>query len=859
MVALSETGKDGYDKNLATIPEQWDSGALWSYFMPWYDYDRTIDPASTAFEATTHKHADIAWWEDAFSHDNVITRDKMPDLKKICSNGTGNHGGYFYSWWTIGDGTACMTLGPDGNYETNWYNRDSKNSFNFVGGKGWNQGSSNRVIGYNAGDWSPNGNAYLALYGWTNEPCVEYYIVESWDDEFKPPGSGINPLGSVESDDGIYDIYEVEKRNAYSACREGLSNFKQYWSVRRDKKETGINATINFENHVNEWKTLDLDLGEQHLYQIMATEGYESSGQSNITVWEETKKNNNEIDIEFLTSIDGADKTNSVYFVTHTPTGPYQPTDGPSPLVPRGYYIGEKHWYGFDWYPDRIDFLINDQIVRTIYGVEKVPQNPGRIIINTWSGNEQWGGKYPENSTIYNRVDQVTYEPAFFEDPSETPSFFAETFDQSLENNWHISDYKNTDGNNGNTTFTPGNVILFDDYVTLRLNNDQGAELVSKREDFHFGRYRFQMTVAFTSHLLNRGEGMVFGAFIYQKQNGGDTPPLTVSINAPSTSDVNESVSFQADVSGGSAPYDYEWDFGDEDYDFTATPSHTYYSEGEYTVTLTVTDDENNSASDTVKISVYTVPNGNGYVKFRGTVITGERTQLAVCYGAYFSKVEIDTILEGESLIQELSSVEVCYGNTALDIYTGCEVEVYGYYYGFSGPLQMVGRIDVGNDGYVKILEDCDGEDGVLDAQNITISLDGVTVNQCGSTWTESGVVLSFVETTAEDCGEGSCSFGIDPSSVWLWPCRLNLDLSALGGTVAQVEVDIVDYCGVDCTRAFLYNGSSTLDNTGNTQVSTTETLFLSSGGIQPDRLAVSSCEGEIKEIRLTIAQSAPL
>lgn len=75
MVTLSEMG------DVATISEEWSAGAKWSYFMPWYDYDRTVDMDSDDFLETDHGHADITWWEDALDQDYVITRDEMPSLK----------------------------------------------------------------------------------------------------------------------------------------------------------------------------------------------------------------------------------------------------------------------------------------------------------------------------------------------------------------------------------------------------------------------------------------------------------------------------------------------------------------------------------------------------------------------------------------------------------------------------------------------------------------------------------------------------------------------------------------------------------------------------------------------------------
>ena len=75
MVTLSEFGSS------ASFSKQWEAGASWSYFMPWYDYDRTLNPGSEAFTGSSHEHADVAWWQDAAAHADVLWREDLPSLK----------------------------------------------------------------------------------------------------------------------------------------------------------------------------------------------------------------------------------------------------------------------------------------------------------------------------------------------------------------------------------------------------------------------------------------------------------------------------------------------------------------------------------------------------------------------------------------------------------------------------------------------------------------------------------------------------------------------------------------------------------------------------------------------------------
>ena len=74
LTALTECG------SVATMGQQWTAGAKWLYFMPWYDYAVSNNINATAFNQTSHCNANIAWWNEAFSHEYVLTRDDVKEL-----------------------------------------------------------------------------------------------------------------------------------------------------------------------------------------------------------------------------------------------------------------------------------------------------------------------------------------------------------------------------------------------------------------------------------------------------------------------------------------------------------------------------------------------------------------------------------------------------------------------------------------------------------------------------------------------------------------------------------------------------------------------------------------------------------
>lgn len=192
-----------------------------------------------------------------------------------CDNVAGLHENYFVTHWSSVPKQVCIGLYSGGQYGYTW-----TNASNFVGGKGWQIGSTNKVVGYNAGYFSSTGNSVLALYGWSTNPLVEYYVVDSWNG-WRPPGGHVH--GTVQSDGGTYDLYISQRYNAPNVTGRN-QNFTQYWSVRQTPRPQNSNNYITFRNHVNAWARKGWNLGNMN-YQVMAVEGYRSSGGANVSVW----------------------------------------------------------------------------------------------------------------------------------------------------------------------------------------------------------------------------------------------------------------------------------------------------------------------------------------------------------------------------------------------------------------------------------------------------------------------------------------------------------------------------------------------------------------------------------------------
>lgn len=193
----------------------------------------------------------------------------------VTSNSIGTHGGYDYEFWKDSGGSGSMNLNSGGTFSAEWSN---VNNILFRKGRKFDETQTHQQLGnisinYSA-NFNPNGNSYLCVYGWTVDPLVEFYIVDSWG-TWRPPGA--SSKGTVTIDGGTYDIYETTRTNQPSI--RGTATFQQYWSVRRTKRTSG---TISVSEHFKAWESLGMEMG--NMYEVALTvEGYQSSGSANVT------------------------------------------------------------------------------------------------------------------------------------------------------------------------------------------------------------------------------------------------------------------------------------------------------------------------------------------------------------------------------------------------------------------------------------------------------------------------------------------------------------------------------------------------------------------------------------------------
>lgn len=203
------------------------------------------------------------------------------------SSVTGNIGnsGYHYEIWYQG-GNNSMTYYNDGTFSAEW---NGSNDFLARVGLKYNSTQTHDQIGYFTADYkfTKSGNAsysYIGIYGWTENPLVEYYIVDDWFTKPSPQYLGTKK-GEITVDGDTYDIYTFTRVNMPSI--KGTSTFPQFFSVRRNARQCGH---IDITAHFKKWGEVGLNLGKMYEVKVLAEAGGGATGKIDFTYFNITSK-----------------------------------------------------------------------------------------------------------------------------------------------------------------------------------------------------------------------------------------------------------------------------------------------------------------------------------------------------------------------------------------------------------------------------------------------------------------------------------------------------------------------------------------------------------------------------------------
>jgi hypothetical protein len=112
------------------------------------------------------------------------------------------------------------------------------------------------------------GYSFVGIYGWTNNPLIEFYIVDDWFGTGSAPTAGGSLKGTFSVDSGTYKIYTHQQVNQPSI--HGNTTFMQYFSIRQTARQCGH---ISISEHWKQWKSLGLDLGKMYEAKLLIEAG----------------------------------------------------------------------------------------------------------------------------------------------------------------------------------------------------------------------------------------------------------------------------------------------------------------------------------------------------------------------------------------------------------------------------------------------------------------------------------------------------------------------------------------------------------------------------------------------------------
>jgi len=181
--------------------------------------------------------------------------------QRTSANAQGTAAGFSWSIWSNG------TAGTITTYSAPAFSASWNNSGDFLARLGLEWGNSGKTFDQfgtisaqfaETKTGTAGGFSYVAIYGWSNNPCIEYYII---DDSFNRmpvnPGNTTNK-GTATIDGGTYTLYTRPTTGTGGSRCAGVNSWTQFYSVRQTARQCG---QISITEHFKAWAAAGMTLG----------------------------------------------------------------------------------------------------------------------------------------------------------------------------------------------------------------------------------------------------------------------------------------------------------------------------------------------------------------------------------------------------------------------------------------------------------------------------------------------------------------------------------------------------------------------------------------------------------------------
>jgi hypothetical protein len=114
------------------------------------------------------------------------------------------------------------------------------------------------------------GWSYIGIYGWSENPCIEWYIID--DSYGKMPVNPGNDMlqGTATIDGGTYNLYTRQTTGTGGNECGNVTSWTQYYSIRQTARTCG---QISISEHFSAWAAKNMTLGVLNEAQILIEVG----------------------------------------------------------------------------------------------------------------------------------------------------------------------------------------------------------------------------------------------------------------------------------------------------------------------------------------------------------------------------------------------------------------------------------------------------------------------------------------------------------------------------------------------------------------------------------------------------------